>query len=328
MKPKPRAEAVALPPDMRHRLLPYLRIARPDHWFKNIFMVPGVVFALFDTPELASLHNVTAFFMGLLATCLITSSNYTINELLDAPMDAIHPVKRYRPVPSGQIKARWAYLQWALLGFVGLLIGFRINALFFVSLASLLIMGLLYNVAPIRLKDRPYLDVLSESVNNPLRLLLGWATVNAVHLPTLSLVLAYWMIGAFFMAVKRFAEYRHINDPERAARYRASFSYYNEYRLILSIVYYASAFSLFFGIFMIRYRIELILCTPLLAGFIPVYMRIGFWDDSPAQYPERLYKQRSLVVYTALCVAVVTVLLFVDLPFLAQFFQPWHLPGQ
>ena len=35
-------------------------------------------------------------------------------------------------------------------------------------------MGLAYNVPPVRLKEWPYLDVLSESVNNPLRLALGW----------------------------------------------------------------------------------------------------------------------------------------------------------
>ncbi len=328
MDVEPKVEATTLPSKNRQLLLPYVQIARPDHWFKNIFMVPGVVFALFDSPALASLNMTGNFILGLLAVCLVTSSNYTINELLDAPLDAVHPVKRYRPVPSGLVNPQWAYLQWLLLGAAGLLIGYCINLFFFASLAALLIMGLLYNVGPIRLKDRPYLDVLSESVNNPLRLLLGWATVNAAHPPTLSLILAYWMIGAFFMAVKRFAEYRRIGDPELAARYRRSFSYYNEYRLILSIVYYASAFSLFFGIFMIRYRIELVLCTPFLAGFIPVYMRMGFWQDSPAQYPEQLYKQKTLVAYTAFCVALVTALLFVDLPFVADFFQPRHLPGQ
>jgi decaprenyl-phosphate phosphoribosyltransferase len=328
MEPAPKIEAAAMPPKWSQVLSPYVRIARPDHWFKNIFMVPGVVFALFDSPALASLHMAGDLFLGLLSTCLVTSSNYTINELLDAPMDAVHPVKRSRPVPAGLIKPAWACLQWLLLGGAGLLIGYRINPFFFASLTTLLIMGLLYNVAPVRLKDRPYLDVLSESVNNPLRLLLGWATINAVHPPTLSLILAYWMIGAFFMAVKRFAEYRRIGDPQLAARYRRSFSHYNEYRLILSIVYYASAFGLFFGIFMIRYRIELVLCTPFLAGFIPLYMRMGFWQDSPAQYPEQLYKQKSLVAYTAFCVLLVTALLFVDLPFLSDFFQPWHMPGQ
>jgi 4-hydroxybenzoate polyprenyltransferase len=193
---------------------------------------------------------------------------------------------------------------------------------------ALLVMGLLYNVPPMRLKDMPYLDVLSESINNPLRLFLGWFCVNDSYPPTLSLIMAYWMIGAFFMTVKRYAEYRRIGDKKVAENYRRSFAYYNEYRLILSMVYYASAFSLFFGIFMIRYRIELILSIPFLAGFIPMYMRLGFWTDSPAQYPERLYKQRGLMIYTAFCVVFVLSLLFIDIPLVEQVFAPVHMPGE
>ena len=64
----------------------------------------------------------------------------------------------------------------------------------------------------------PYVDVLSESVNNPLRLLLGWFVVTPDVVPPVSLLVAYWMVGAFFMASKRFAEYRSIGDPiEQAA---------------------------------------------------------------------------------------------------------------
>ena len=157
---------------------------------------------------------------------------------------------------------------------------------------------------------------------------MGWFIVNTQYPPTLSLVLAYWMIGAFFMAVKRYAEYRHISDPDQAARYRKSFSHYNEYRLLLSIVYYVAAFALFFGVFMVRYRLELIVSVPFIAGFISLYLRIGFLEDSPAQYPERLYKHTTFVVYSGFCVGVVLLLLFVDLPLVHQVFEPYHLPGQ
>ena len=311
-----------------NHLLSYIRIARPDHWFKNVFMLPGVVFALYDSPWLISWSNFTALLLGLLATCLVASSNYTINEILDAPKDAMHPVKKYRPVPSGAVNLRVAYLQWIVLGVVGIAVGAAVNRFFLISLAALLFMGLLYNIPPVRLKDLPYLDVLSESLNNPIRLLLGWFAVNSAYPPTLSLVMAYWMIGAFFMTVKRYAEYKRIGDKATAINYRRSFSYYNEYRLILGMVYYASAFSLFFGIFLIRYRIELILSVPFLAGFIPMYMRLAFWEDSPAQYPERLYKQRGLVVYSTLCLILVLGLLFVDIPILESVFTPLHMPGE
>jgi 4-hydroxybenzoate polyprenyltransferase len=266
--------------------------------------------------------------LALLATCLIASSYYTINEIIDAPMDALHPVKKDRPVPSGRVNLKVAYGEWILLGLIGLVLGWHINLSFFLSLLSLLIMSLLYNIPPIRLKDLPYLDVLSESINNPLRLLLGWFAVNDAYPPTLSLIIAFWMIGAFFMSVKRYAEYRKLGDALVAAKYRKSFTYYNEYRLILSMVYYASAFGLFFGIFLVRYRIELILSVPFIAGFITIYMRLGFLEDSPTQYSERLYKQKKLILYTSFCLILILLLLFIDIPIVGQIFHPLHMPGQ
>lgn len=306
---------------------PYISIARPDHWFKNVFMLPGMAFAIYDSPDLLSWRIIFPFLLGVIATCLIASSNYVINEILDAPKDAFHPVKKERPIPSGKVNLKIAYVEWCLLIFAGLFVGYRINAPFFFSLLSLFIMGLLYNVPPVRLKDLPYLDVLSESINNPIRLFLGWFVVNAVYPPTLSLIIAYWMIGAFFMTVKRYAEYRQIGDPSVAGKYRKSFLHYNEYRLILSMVYYACAFSFFFGIFIIRYKFELILSVPFFAGFVPVYMRLGFWQNSPAQYTEHLYKQRGLMVYTAFLLILTLGLLFIDIPFMEDFFRPLHVPG-
>lgn len=312
----------------RSSIKPFIEIARLDNWFKQIFTLPGVVFAVYDLPELLSWNIIPTLLLALLAICLVASSNYTINEILDATTDRLHPVKKNRPVPSGLVNLKVAYTQWILLGLTGLVIGWQINLFFFLSLLSLLIMGLLYNIPPFRLKDLPYLDVLSESINNPIRLLLGWFVVNDAYPPTSSLIMAYWMIGAFFMSVKRYAEYMRIGNALVAEKYRKSFSYYNQYRLILNMVYYASAFGLFFGIFLVRYRIELILSVPFLAGFITMYMRLGFLEDSPAQYPERLYKQKGLVLYTSFFLILIFLLLFIDIPIVDQIFQPYHMPGE
>src|SRR5438270_4288919 len=127
-------------------------------------------------------------------------------------------------------------------------------------------MGIAYNVPPLRTKEWPYVDVLSESVNNPIRLLLGWFALITGRFPPLSLTIAYWMIGAFFMAMKRLAEYRHIGDPRVAAAYRRSFAYYTEERLLVSLFFYSTTCALFAGIFIVRYHLELILFAPLGAG--------------------------------------------------------------
>src|SRR5688572_30108108 len=211
----------------------YVQIARVDHWFKNVFMVLGAILAYFMQPEVLTWSSIAPLGTALFATCMVASSNYVLNELLDGLTDRMHPDKRHRPVPSGLIRPWIGYVEWLALGSFGIWIGMQVNVLFAASAAFLWIMGVLYNVRPIRTKEWPYLDVLSESINNPIRLMLGWFALNPSYFPPASLLLAYWMLGAFFMAVKRYAEFRHIGDPQTAAAYRASFAFYTEERLLL-----------------------------------------------------------------------------------------------
>src|SRR5260370_5594355 len=86
-------------------------IARIDHWTKNVFIVPGVIIpiTLVRIPLGSTLFGVLG--AGFLAVGLIASSNYTINELLDAPFDRFHPVKKFRPIPQGLVSAPAAYGQ-------------------------------------------------------------------------------------------------------------------------------------------------------------------------------------------------------------------------
>jgi 4-hydroxybenzoate polyprenyltransferase len=303
------------------RLAPYVSIARPDHWFKNVFMALGVVFAYFYHPELLGAYSFLALGWALAATCLIASSNYVINEILDAPTDLSHPVKRHRPIPSGKVNLTAAYAEWVLLGAAGLWMAWMLNPPFFGAALLLLLMGLVYNIPPVRTKELPYLDVLSESINNPLRLMLGWFAVTQIGIPPMSLLVAYWMVGAFFMATKRFSEYRAINEAETAGAYRKSFRYYDENKLLISMFFYATAAALFLGVFIIRYQLELILSIPLIAGFFSFYMYVALKQGSAAQAPERLYQERGLMAYLMLCLAVFVGLMFVRIPMLYDLFN-------
>jgi len=302
------------------RMLPYFKIARFDHWFKNIFMVPGIIVALYLDRSLNFGSVLWPMLVGILATGFVASSNYVINEILDAKFDRLHPVKKNRPVPSGQVNLVLGYIEWIVLAIIGLGLAYSINHEFFYCALLLWIMGCFYNIPPVRTKDKPFIDVLSESVNNPLRLLLGWYLTGTELFAPLSLIMAYWMIGAFFMAIKRYAEYQRIGNKDTASSYRASFRFYNPQRLMISIMYYVAAFGLFFGIFLIRYRIELILSIPFIAGFVAWYMHLAYLEDSPVQYPEKLYKERGFVIYTGLCFVIVITLLLVDVPVIEKLF--------
>lgn len=303
------------------RLLPYIRIARPDHWFKHVFMLPGVVLACFFDPGVWGWGLVTPLLLALLSACLVASSNYVLNEILDADRDRYHPEKQHRPLASGEARKAIAYVEWALLAVAGLGLGFVLNLPYGLMALSLWIMGLLYNVPPVRLKDRAYADVISESVNNPIRLGMGWYATGIVALPPLSVALAYWMFGAFLMTTKRLAEFRHIGNPEQAGKYRSSFRHYTEERLIECLMFYTVFFAMLSGFFIARYHVELMLASPVVAAAMAYYMHLGFKPDSPVQYPEMLHHQPKLMALLALALITSGVALFVDWPMLGRWFQ-------
>lgn len=302
----------------------YIKIARPDHWVKNLFIVPGVAvaFLLAGIPEIPQL--IWKLVLGFLATCFVASANYVINEWLDAEFDKYHPTKKNRPVVSQNMKFSLVMVEYIVLILAGIACSLPLNRYFLYMEIWLLVMGILYNVKPIRTKDIPFLDVISESVNNMIRLLLGWFVVTDMQIPPVSILFGYWMGGAFLMGIKRFAEYRMINDPALAGRYRKSFVHYTELTLLGSSIFYAFCATFCMGIFLIKYRLEYLVAMPFLFFLFVFYLMIAFKEDSAVQKPEKLYKEKKLIAYVGFLMLLFIFLTFADIPQL-QIFQDPHL---
>ena len=306
------------------RVLPYVLMARVDHWVKNAFMLLGVAVALLYRPGLFEAARLPAIVLALSATCLIASSNYVINEYLDAPFDRLHPKKCRRPAAQRQLSGVVVYAFWGLLAIAGVLLATAVNEPFAATALLFWIMGCVYNVPPLRAKDVAFVDVLVESVNNPIRLALGWFALIPDLLPPLSIALAFWMVGAFFMAAKRFAEYRQIADPETAASYRKSFGVYDEGRLLGSMLFYAATGAVFGGVFLVRYKLELVFCVPSVTMFLGLYAWLSMRADSPVQTPERLHKDPILMASALLVLLTFLVAMFLDVPALYTLFNVEH----
>jgi 4-hydroxybenzoate polyprenyltransferase len=300
----------------------HVEIARPDYWFKNVFVIPGIIIALGTVTGVDFGDLAVRMIIGLASTCLIASSNYTLNEVLDAASDLHHPVKHSRAVPSGRVRPGAAYVQWILLFAAGMALALSLGIPFTLSLLALWIMGVVYNVPPMRAKDQPYVDVLAEAINNPLRMLAGWFIVTSATMAPASLLLSYWMIGCYFMALKRYAELSSIGDRAAAGAYRLSFKHYTPERLIVAIMFFAAAAMLFFGAFCMRYRLELILAFPLVALVMAMYLRVALKPNSAAQNPEHLYRERGLMTAVVSTTIVMVVLLVVDLPAMHRLVTP------
>lgn len=88
-----------------------LKLVRPKQWIKNLFVFIPMFFAgeLFDT------HSLWMGIVTFAAFSLVASSIYCYNDIVDVDADRRHPVKCRRPVASGAVSVRMAYMLMALM---------------------------------------------------------------------------------------------------------------------------------------------------------------------------------------------------------------------
>jgi 4-hydroxybenzoate polyprenyltransferase len=266
--------------------------------------------------------------LGLAAAICIASANYVINEWLDRDFDKFHPTKSRRSAVQRQLAKPIVLAEWMSFITVGLTFAHIANQSLFVVACLFALQGIVYNVPPLRLKDKPFLDVISESVNNPLRLMIGWAIVDPTTLPPGSIILCYWAGGAFLMAAKRLSEYRQIAASHGSGllvRYRTSFAGYTDVSLTVSCLVYAMLSNFFLAVFLLKYRIEYILVMPVIITLFGHYLTISMHTDSSAQKPEKLFRERGLLAIVALLVGVFTVTTFLDMPLLGSLTQQRYI---
>ncbi len=178
----------------------FVVLARPRHWIKSVFVLMPVPFGIAWGAELDPL----SFLLGMFGFALVTSSIYAFNDVLDAPQDRKHPVKKDRPIASGRL-SRLKGLVLSLL----LLVAGAALALLSGSKTAVLVVGLyatLNLIYTLGAKNLPLIDVFLLSSGFVLRVLLGCALLDVP--PSTWLLLCSSTLALFMALNKRKAEMR------------------------------------------------------------------------------------------------------------------------
>lgn len=183
---------------MYSKLMSYIRLLRISNWAKNFFVFVPLIFAkqLFNLPRLNS-----ALF-GFIIFCIAASTVYVFNDIIDAPRDAIHPLKKSRPIPNGDISVKSAIVIGLVLFILLALLTTMVNLVFALIVWFYVILNLMYTSY---LKQVVIVDIFCIALGFMLRVI-GGAEIISVYISSW-LILTTLFLSLFLAVMKRRVEY-------------------------------------------------------------------------------------------------------------------------
>ena len=183
-----------------------VRLMRPHQWLKNVFVFAGLVFS----QAWGNGPLVQRIVLAFAAFCCMSSLVYILNDWRDRASDALHPVKRLRPLASGAVSTAAALSLAGLLLIAGLGLAAG-NHVLLLLLGLYVVLNLAYSW---RLKQVPVVDVSLIASGFMLRLLAGTLAVGIP--PSRWLLLTGLFVALFLGFSKRKAETFHAAGQQRA----------------------------------------------------------------------------------------------------------------
>ena len=119
-----------------HKINSIIIAARPNQWMKNLIIFTAIIFS-------GMLFNIDLFvitFIGFCLFCVLSSTSYILNDIIDYPYDRKHPFKKYRPIASGALSIPDATFIVFLLSLLSLIIALIISVSFFLITFTFLLL--------------------------------------------------------------------------------------------------------------------------------------------------------------------------------------------
>ena len=193
-----------------------IKVARPTHWIKNIFVFLPVFFggALLNTTE------VVAAALTFMSFRLAASAIYCLNDIIDVDADRAHPVKCKRPIASGAITIPQAYGMMTVSLLISIVLMFLLPEGHAKSILVIIAYFVINVAYCLRLKEYAIIDVCIIASGFVLRILAG-GYATGVHLSKW-IVLMTFLLTLFLAFAKRRDDVLRMNTTGRAPRKNTS----------------------------------------------------------------------------------------------------------
>jgi len=191
-----------------------LRILRPVHWVKNVFVFAALIFSRrLAGPWAESLPAVGAAAGAFFCFCLASSAAYIFNDVLDRRTDSVHPERRSRPIAAGRVGVSTALtigVGCTLLALFGSLL---LSIVLAAIVLGYLVLMVLYSLG---LKHVMILDCIIIALGFCLRAVAGAVVINVFISPWL--VICTFALTLFLAFSKRRGEIAQLQANSEAFR--------------------------------------------------------------------------------------------------------------
>lgn len=175
----------------------YLKTLRPHQWSKNLLLfVP-----LLAAQKISELDAFTSLILAFTAFCMTASASYILNDLVDLENDRQHPVKRNRPLASGDVPLFHALAMAPLLLIAAAAISAALPISFLLLLVGYMAITITYSLY---LKQLLLVDVFTLAGLYTLRIFAGATAIQVAVSPWL-LLLSIFIFFSLAL-IKRYAE--------------------------------------------------------------------------------------------------------------------------
>ncbi len=259
---------------------------RVKQWYKNLV----VFLPLFFVGLATDINSIILTFIGFLALCLMSSSNYILNDIIDIKKDKSHPEKKLRPLPSGKLSITLAGTIALFLATISQIIAIKLSLDFFYIILIFFFLTQSYSLF---LKKELFVDIILISTNFVLRAISGAYILDVRVSPWL--VICTFFLALFIATGKRKADNSYLK--EKASKHKQVLLSYTpsltNALMILSTGLLILSYSLYS--FLSIYP-NLIYALPFSLYVILRYYYLIESHSTIARNPELFYKDKRLVL--------------------------------